>query len=135
MNECRGGGPWINFKLIPDKNGTEEDFGSLDVDPHNGDDITGKRIKGTTRDPFTGKCKLRPNRVRTISFIIEMEKRLYFFGGIVTGRNVNGTYYVIAKTGITAAAAPDPGDTGTWGGSQGALLKKVKNKRTKKSGK
>ena len=128
-NECEG--RWEFFTLIPDKDPTHPvPIGQLEIRPGSGADIDGDWIdEEGVRTPIvsrTGKCRPTPNsspdNISTaISFVLEMGGARYFFGGtfrrIRLNRFVDGTYYVIRGA---PRAEPADGDTGTWGGSQGA---------------
>lgn len=117
------------FRLTPD-GAADQDRGKLRIETQTGDDITGHRVEGPAsqevlKEYFTGKCRIvndgAGGTVKLISFVIPLETRIYFFVGAFNGLQVRGVYHAITRISITAtgaAALVDPGDTGTWGGSQ-----------------
>ena len=94
-------------------------LGSLEIEHVSGDDITGKLVLADgTREPFTGKCRPAPpgGQVSVVSLFVTINQSSYLFVGSMFDVNIFGGYYRIGNA--KEVRDPDPGDTGTWGGSQ-----------------
>jgi hypothetical protein len=122
-NECRGSlGTWGLFTLVYDKDiSKEEERGVLDIEESTSDNFVGHHRESSSTTRFTGTCKRAihgPNRVMT--FELTLDGAVHLFRGVVLGANVNGGFVVTSVSRELKTFAV--GDTGTWGGNQGALL-------------
>jgi hypothetical protein len=128
-DECRGtDSPWREFFMRPTSATNPIQLGTLTINPHNTDGvISGARAVGYGNPPYelAGFCGNSPQGGVGTTFIMKVYGKPYLFVGSITpvgtGKQLAGEYWRVVGFGETLRTNvdPDPGDTGTWGGSQG----------------
>ena len=106
-NACRGlqghGGRWSSFTLVYDKEpGTAVPRGTIEVDVHTGNTITGRRRDGPTTVEFEGRCRNRTGRPTVMSFEMVLDGARFFFSGTIQTPNstssfIEGAFFVLER--------------------------------------